>query len=239
MSTALKNKRVLILGGSSGIGMATARAAVAAGASVVIASRSEARLAAACDEIGGGVTSAALDTRDFPAVERFFAGTESWDHVAVSAAQTPSGPVRGLGLADARAAMDSKFWGAYHVARAARIAEGGTLTLVSGFLSVRPSAGAVLQGAINAGLEALARGLALELAPMRVNAVSPGMTATPLWNGIDEARRASMFDKAAAHLPVGRVGQAEDMANAILFLMTTPFATGSTVRVDGGGAIAA
>jgi NAD(P)-dependent dehydrogenase (short-subunit alcohol dehydrogenase family) len=147
--------------------------------------------------------------------------------------------VRGLNLSEARMAMESKFWGAYHVARSARLNTSGSLTLVSGFLSVRPSAGAVLQGAINAGLEALARGLALELAPVRVNAVSPGMTATPLWDGLDASRRLAMFDKAANHLPAGRVGQAEDLANAILFLMSTPFATGSTVRVDGGGAIAA
>jgi NAD(P)-dependent dehydrogenase (short-subunit alcohol dehydrogenase family) len=96
-----------------------------------------------------------------------------WDHVIVSAAQTPTGPVRTLDLADAEAAMESKFWGAYRVARAAKIKDGGSLTFISGFLSVRPSAGAVLQGAINAALEALARGLALELAPVRVNTGPP------------------------------------------------------------------
>jgi len=239
MPMSLQNQRVLILGGSSGIGLAAAKAALEAGADVTISSRSEAKLAAARQSLGGNVATAVLDTRDNAAVERFFAGNPAWNHVVVSAAQTPSGPVRGLGLSEARMAMESKFWGAYNVARAARIAEAGSLTLVSGFLSVRPSAGAVLQGAINAGLEALARGLALELAPVRVNAVSPGMTATPLWDGLDPSRRAAMYEKAANHLPAGRVGQGEDMANAILFLMSTPFATGSTVRVDGGGAIAA
>jgi len=234
MPMSLQNQRVLILGGSSGIGLAAAKAATDVGAIVAISSRSAAKLEAARQALGGAVSIAALDTRDNAAVERFFANNLPWDHVVVSAAQTPSGPVRGLGLSDARMAMESKFWGAYHVARAARIAEGGSLTLVSGFLSVRPSA-----GAINAGLEALARGLALELAPVRVNAVSPGMTATPLWDGLDPSRRAAMYEKAANHLPAGRVGQGEDMANAVLFLMSTPFATGSTVRVDGGGAIAA
>jgi NAD(P)-dependent dehydrogenase (short-subunit alcohol dehydrogenase family) len=96
----------------------------------------------------------------------------------------------------------------------------------------------VLKGAINAALQALARGLALELAPARVNAVSPGLIATPLWDGVAEDKRAAIFTGAAQRLPARRVGQPEDVANAVLFLMTTPFATGSTVRVDGGGAIA-
>ncbi len=93
-----------------------------------------------------------------------------------------------MSLADAAAAMESKFWGAYRVARAARINDGGSLTLISGFLSERPLATAVLQGAINAALEALARRLALELAPVRVNAVSPGMIETPIWDDLGSNR---------------------------------------------------
>jgi NAD(P)-dependent dehydrogenase (short-subunit alcohol dehydrogenase family) len=133
--------------------------------------------------------------------------------------------------------MESKFWGAYRVSQVAKIKDGGSLTFISGFLSVRPSASAVLRGAINAALEALARGLALELTPIRVNAVSPGLIATPLWSGMAEEQREAMFAGAAAHLPARRIGQTEDVANAVLFLATTPFATGSTVVFDGGGAI--
>jgi NAD(P)-dependent dehydrogenase (short-subunit alcohol dehydrogenase family) len=238
MSYNLTNTQVLVIGGSSGIGLATAVATAEAGASVTIASRSKVKLDAALGCIRGSGRAVVLDTRDQSALEHFFMVEGPWDHVVVSAAQTPTGPVRTLGLADAHAAMESKFWGAYRVSRAAKIRDGGSLTLISGFLSVRPSAGAVLQGAINAALEALARGLALELAPVRVNAVSPGLIATPLWSGMAEEERAAMFAGAAASLPARRVGQAEDVANAVLFLATTPFATGSTVRVDGGGAIA-
>jgi len=155
----------------------------------------------------------------------------------ISAAQTPGGPIRELALADAYAAMDSKFWGAYRVARAVQIADGGSLTLVSGFLSVRPSKTSVLQGAINAALEALARGLALELSPVRVNTVSPGLIATPLWSKLSEDARQTMYEGAAARLPARRVGQPEDVANAVVYLASTPYATGSTVLVDGGGAI--
>lgn len=235
---SLKNQSVLVLGGSSGIGLATAAQFAAAGAAVTIASRSRAKLDAAVLQLGGTVRAVVLDTGDEAAVEAFFSDAAPWHHVVVSAAQTATGPVRALDMADARAAMDSKFWGAYRVARAAKIAEEGSLTFVSGYLSVRPSASSVLQGAINAALEALARGLALELAPVRVNAVSPGLVDTPIWSGMNTARRRALFDGAAQRLPVGRIGQPEDIANAVLFLAATPFASGSTVRVDGGGAIA-
>jgi len=238
MSAKLNHARVLVVGGSSGIGLATAAAASEAGAAVTIVSRSQTKLESAVNALGKAARAVALDTGDVAAVERFFADEAPWDHIVVSAAQTPSGPVRSLGLADAKIAMESKFWGAYHVARAAKIREGGSLTFISGFLSVRPSANSVLQGAINAALEALARGLALELAPVRVNAVSPGLIATPLWSGMPNDKREAMFASVAQRLPARRVGQPEDIANAVMFLVTTPFATGSTVRVDGGGAIA-
>ena len=107
---------------------------------MTIASRSQSKLDAALAELGADACAVVLDTGDEAAVERFFAEEAPWDHIVVSAAQTPSGPVRTLSLADAKAAMDSKFWGAYHVARAAKIQETGSLTFVSGFLSVRPSA---------------------------------------------------------------------------------------------------
>ncbi|KAB1597156.1 SDR family oxidoreductase [Burkholderia cepacia] len=234
----LDDQRVLVVGGSSGIGEATARAFAEAGATVTIASRDAARLAASKDRIGYGVSTGVMDITDDASVRAFLDSAGEFDHVVVSAAQTATGPVRGLELDDAYAAMDSKFWGAYRIARAVRIRQGGSLTFVSGFLSVRPSKNSVLQGAINAALESLARGLALELAPVRVNTVSPGLIATPLWSKIDAEARDRMYEGAAARLPVGRVGQPEDVANAVLYLASTPYATGSTVLVDGGGAIA-
>lgn len=234
---SLNKKRFLVIGGSSGIGLAVAKLASGAGADVTIASRFRSNLDRALADIQNGVAAAELNTGDETAVRHFFSSTAPWDHIVISAAQTPTGPLRALNLDDARSAMESKFWGAHHVARAANFNEGGSLTFVSGFLSVRPSAGAVLQGAINAALEALARGLALELAPTRVNTVSPGIIKTPLWDSVPKETRDAIFADAAAHLPVRRIGQPEDIANAVLFLTTTPFATGSTVLVDGGGAI--
>ncbi|RFU49598.1 SDR family oxidoreductase [Paraburkholderia sp. DHOC27] len=232
------NQTVLIVGGSSGIGAATAQSFAAQGAQVTIASRSTAKLDAIAKQIGADVTTATLDFTDDASVEAFFANQTAYDHVVVTAGETPTGPVRVLSLADAYAAMNSKFWGAYRVARVARIREGGSLTLVSGFLAVRPSKMSVLQGAINAALEALARGLALELSPVRVNTVSPGLIETPLWSRLDAERRTKMFEDAAARLPARRVGQPEDVARAVLYLASNPYASGSTVLVDGGGAIA-
>jgi len=235
---SLDNQRILVIGGSSGIGLAIAAATADAGASVTIASRNEEKLTAVATKLSGAVNIAVLDAGDNELLERFFEAQMNWDHVVVSAAQTRVGSVRTLGLTDAKAAMESKFWGAYRVARVAHINGGGSLTLVSGFLSERPSATAVLQGAINAALEALARGLALELAPVRVNAVSPGMIDTPMWDDLPSEKRTEVFETTAEQLPVRKIGRPEDIANAVLFLMTTAYATGSTVRVDGGGVIA-
>ena len=234
----LEGQRFLVVGGSSGIGLAIAKSAIAAGATVTIASRSQDKLDAALGLLGGAASAVVLDTTETGAVQRFFAGHAPWDHIAVSAAQTARGPVRTLAIDDAMSAMDSKFWGAYRVARSAQIKPGGTLTFISGFMSERPLASAPLQGAINAALEGLARGLALELAPTRVNTVSPGLIETPLWSRMPESDRKAMYANAVEKLPARRVGQAEDIANAVLFLASTPFATGSNVRVDGGGTIA-
>jgi len=230
--------RVLVVGGSSGIGLAAARAFAAQGARVTIASRSQSRLDAALPSLGAAATGRVLDVTDDEAVAQFFAQAEPWDHVVISAAQTATGPVRQLPLADAYAALDSKFWGAYRVARAVPIRARGSLTLVSGYLGIRPNKNSVLQGAINAALDSLGRGLALELSPVRVNTVSPGLIATPLWDKLDAAARQAMYDGAAARLPAQCVGQPEDVASAILYLAGTPYVTGSTVLVDGGGAIA-
>ncbi|KUY92483.1 MULTISPECIES: SDR family oxidoreductase [unclassified Burkholderia] len=237
MNDSLPGKKVLVVGGSSGIGAAAANAFAQRGAVVTIASRDPARFNADVAP-GAQVRAEALDITDTTAVDAFCARIGQFDHVVISAAKTATGPVRALPLADAQAAMDSKFWGAYRVARSIDIAPGGSLTFVSGYLSVRPNASSVLQGAINAALEALARGLALELAPVRVNAVSPGLIATPLWDKLAPDARDAMYAGAAQRLPARRVGQPEDVANAIVYLATTPYATGSTVLIDGGGAIA-
>ena len=200
-------QHVIVIGASSGIGLATAKAFAAAGARVVVAARSGDKLLRAAHEMGHGATALPIDTGDDAAILTAFAG-EPFDHVVITAAQTVTSGVRGISLEDAYKSMNSKFWGAYRVARAARITNTGSLTFISGGLAVRPSKASVLQGAINAALEGLARGLALELAPVRVNAVSPGIIETPLHDRMDPAARDAMFKSTAERLPAGRVGQA-------------------------------
>jgi NAD(P)-dependent dehydrogenase (short-subunit alcohol dehydrogenase family) len=133
--------------------------------------------------------------------------------------------------------MEGKFWGAWRCARAAEIRAGGSLTLVSGFLSIRPRLNSAIVGAANGALESLARSLALELAPVRVNCVSPGIIDTPIRAAMPEAARHDMLAKAAATLPAGRVGIGQDIARQILAFMTIGFATGSIVYLDGGGLV--
>lgn len=236
---SLEGQRVLVVGGSSGIGLGAAERAASAGARVTIASRSAERLRAAEAAVGYGAVGRVLDTRDAAAVEGFFADGGLWDHVVVSASQTTVAPVRELPLADAYGSMDSKFWGAYRVARAAPIRPGGSLTLVSGFLAVRPRKGRAIQGAINAAVEGLTRGLALELAPVRVNCVSPGFVDTPLTRRMwPEAERAAQLERMATGLPAGLIGQSEHVAIQIEACMVNPYMTGSIIYLDGGGMLA-
>ncbi|MDB5405429.1 MAG: short-chain dehydrogenase/reductase [Rhodospirillales bacterium] len=232
---SITDKKVLVVGGSSGIGLATARAAANAGARVTIAARSKARLAAAIAAIGPNVTRRQLDAGDDASVAAFFADAGEWDHVVATAGKGGRGRLPDIAMPDALDAMNAKFWSYYRIARAARIASGGSLTFVSGTIGSKPTPGAALVSAINAAIEGLARGLALDLSPVRVNTVSPGIIDTPLWDRLSEGERQALFDRAAANLPARRIGQPEDVAQAILFLMTNPFATGTVVHLEGGG----
>jgi NAD(P)-dependent dehydrogenase (short-subunit alcohol dehydrogenase family) len=231
---SVEHKKVLVVGGSSGIGLATARAAAHARAAVTIAARTETRLATAVEAIGHGATGRQLDAGDDAAVDAFFADRREWDHVVVTAGKGGRGRLDEIAMPDAFAAMNGKFWSYYRIARAARIAPSGSLTFVSGMHGHKPAPGAPLISAINAAIEGLARGLAVDLSPIRVNTISPGVIDTPLWDRLSEAERKVMFDRAAATLPVRRIGQPEDVAQAVLFLMTNPFATGTVLHLEGG-----
>lgn len=234
MST-LSGKNVLIIGGSSGIGYATAAGALAEGAKLTIASRSEEKLRAAQASLQGRVEARAIDIADSAAVDAFFDASPTYDHIVVSGAAFKFGTVRDQNIDDAYAAMNVKFWGAYRVARKASVAPGGSFVFVSGFLSRRPKPNMVLVGAINAALETLAQGLALEMAPVRFNVVSPGIIDTPTRAAMPAEARKAMLENIAKLLPVKRVGVAEDCAEQILLMLRNTFMTGSVVYVDGGG----
>jgi len=231
----LAGQKVVVVGGSSGIGLATAELAKTEGADVVIASRNPDRLKAVAEKLGA--TAIATDVTNDDGVTQLFRQCGPVDHVVVTAAQLKSGPFKTVSMDDVRSTMEGKFWGAWRVARAANILPGGSLTLVSGFLSVRPRPAAAIVGAANGALESLTRSLALELAPVRVNCVSPGVIDTPIRAAMPEAARRDMLAKTAAALPVGRVGVGEDIARQILTFMTVGFASGSIVYLDGGALV--
>jgi NAD(P)-dependent dehydrogenase (short-subunit alcohol dehydrogenase family) len=232
----LAGKKVVVVGGSSGIGLATAELAKREGADVIIASRNAERLDAIAAKLN--VIAIPADVTKDDDIANLFRRCGPVDHVVVTAAQLKTGPFKTVAMEDVRATMESKFWGAWRVARSADIRSGGSLTLVSGYLSIRPRANSAIVGAANGALESLARSLALELAPVRVNAVSPGIIDTPIRAAMPEAARLDMLAKTAAGLPVGRVGVGEDIARQILAFMTIGFATGSIVYIDGGALIA-
>ena len=221
------------------MGLAIAKEAVDRGADVTVAGRSQAKLDDARQAIAGDVATSTVDVSDEESVKRLFSQIGSFDHLVVTGSSVRTGPLRELSLADARASMDSKFWGQYMAARYAQIRPKGSITLFSGILSRRPSAGLASLAAINAAVEALGRALAVELAPVRVNVVSPGTTDTPAYAEMPDAARMGMFAAAAKRSLVGRVGRPEDIASLALELMCNSFITGVVVDVDGGGLLAA
>jgi NAD(P)-dependent dehydrogenase (short-subunit alcohol dehydrogenase family) len=231
----LKGKKVVVVGGSSGIGLSTAEMAKREGADVIIASRNVERLDAVADRLNAIAIPADVTSDD--SVAELFRNCGPVDHVVVTAAQLRTGPFKTVSMEDVRATMESKFWGAWRVAKSADIRAGGSLSLVSGYLSIRPRPNSAIISVANGALESLARALALELAPVRVNAVSPGIIDTPIRAAMPEAARREMLAQTAAKLPVGRVGVGEDVARQILAFMTIGFATGSIVYLDGGGLV--
>jgi NAD(P)-dependent dehydrogenase (short-subunit alcohol dehydrogenase family) len=231
----LAGKKIVVVGGSSGIGLATAELAKKEGADVIVASRNVERLDAVAERLNAIAIGA--DVTDDNSVANLFRSTGPVDHVVVTAAQLRTGPFKTVSMDDVRATMEGKFWGAWRVAREADIRPGGSLTLVSGYLSIRPRPNSAIISVANGALESLARALALELAPVRVNAVSPGIIDTPIRAAMPEAARREMLAKTAAVLPVGRVGLGEDIARQILAFMTNGFATGSIVYLDGGALV--
>jgi NAD(P)-dependent dehydrogenase (short-subunit alcohol dehydrogenase family) len=232
----LQDKRVVVIGGSSGIGLATARMAAAEGAAVVIASRSMDKLEQAAATIPGKIEAFSVDIREEKSLAALFAAIGEFDHLATPGGEAAGGPFLELDLREARQAFDSKFWGQYMAAKhaAPRIRRGGSITLISGSNSQRPLPQAAVRAAINNAVEGLARALAVELTPIRVNAVSPGLVDTPLHDHLPGERKDAFFQAVAATLPLKRVGTAEEIAHAVLHLMTNGYTTGSTLFVDGG-----
>lgn len=237
---SLRDRRIVVVGGGSGIGKAVARASAADGARVMIASRNRDRLDAAAAEIGDGIEVATVDMTDAAAVAAWAGKIDALDHLVISASSAAHGPFAELPIEALRAMFDAKFFGPYLVARELlpKFNPGGSITFFSGVLSRRPGENCSGLGAVNGAVESLTRALALELGPdLRINCCSPGMVRSDAYAAMPAEAREAMYASTGATLPVGRVGETDEIADAVLFMMTNPYLTGQVIDVDGGHTI--
>jgi len=231
----LEGKKVVVIGGSSGMGLATAKAAAESGAQVFIGGRRSAALEDAVAQIGNNAEFLTVDSSNEVSVKAFFDKCGTVDHLAIPGSSVRTNQFLDTSIDDLRYSIDNKFIGQVLCVRHCQLAKQGSIVLFSGILAQRPGNSSLL-GAINAAVESLAKGLAVELAPARVNVVSPGMTSgTSAYQGMPTKNREAMFDRFKKTLPTQSVGTPTDMAYAALFLMSSPFITGHTICVDGGG----
>jgi NAD(P)-dependent dehydrogenase (short-subunit alcohol dehydrogenase family) len=228
---------VVVLGGTSGVGLATARRMSAAGQRVIISGRDHVKLDTALASIGGDCSGEAFDATQRPALDRFFAATGAIDHLVLAfSGGEGAGLFRELDLAALRRGFDAKFWPQAEAAQAslAALRSGGSITFLTSISARTANPGTAGLGAINGALEAMIGALARELAPTRVNAVAPGVVDTPWWDRMPADAKRRVFEEQARILPVGRVGQPDEIAHAVQFLIENGFMTGSIIECDGG-----
>ncbi|WP_226456823.1 SDR family oxidoreductase [Pseudomonas sp. AF03-9] len=232
MTSPLNGKTVIVIGGSSGIGAAVAKAAAARGAHVVLAGR---RLTSSAEH---GLRSEPVDVTDAASLQRLFENVGHFDHLVYTSG--PNVRAKALTDTDLHEAQDNfnvKLWGSLRAIQLALpfLDAHGSISLTSGQLGRKVVPGQFIKIGINAATEALGKQLAKELAPRRVNVISPGVIDTPAYAGLAEEQRLAMFAKAGSALPVGRVGQAEEVAAGYVLAMENGYITGSVIDIDGGG----
>lgn len=230
----LEGKQIVIVGGSSGVGLGVAAHVLRRGAKVTIVGRNEQRLRQAAAHLDG-VRVVAADIADEPSARRIFEGMDRVDHVYISAGTHQASHVFENSMQELHSVVNERLWGVVHTVRHAKpLMSGGSITLTSGALSVRPRPGAGIQTAALAAVEALVPALALEMAPIRVNALRLGTVRTLLLDAIYGAGVDKHLASRAAALPIGRVGEPSDVAEAVEFLMTNGYVTGTVLNLDGG-----
>jgi NAD(P)-dependent dehydrogenase (short-subunit alcohol dehydrogenase family) len=239
---SLAQQRILIVGGSNGMGLAAAQRLARIGADVLIAGRSQSRLDAALARIEGRAAGYVVDFTDAASLAALFERVGRIDHLVLAASSNAAwGPFSATSAEALRRALESKLIGYWQTLQAAlpHICRDGSVVMLAGAASRTALPGTAGLAAVNGGITQMARTLAKELAPLRINVVSPGLVDTPAYDRLPAEAKAAMFDGAAKSLPVGRTGTADDIAQAIEFLIANGFTTGALIDVDGGARMAA
>lgn len=229
-----QNKSIVIAGGTSGIGLATAKQFQQLGAIVTVTGRDAGRVRAAEQ---AGLKAASVDSRDRGAVDRFFEGHGPVDHLVITLSGGKGmGEFATLSLGELREGFAAKFWPQLDTLQAALpyLQAGGSATLVTAISAIAKMPGVSGLAAMNGALEAMVPILARELKPVRVNAVSPGLVDTPWWDFVPQENRQEAFRQYTANIPAGRVAQPEEVADVIVFLAGNGYMTGKVIGCDGG-----
>ena len=237
----LQHQRVVVLGGTSGIGFATAKAAASLGAQLTVVSSRPASVERALADLPPGTDGRVADLGEADQVSQLFDDLGDFDHLVYTAGEPLAlMNLDTLDLKQAKEFFDLRYFGALWAVHAAipHLRLGGSITLTTGIAGRRPGPGWGVAASICGAVESLTRALAVELAPIRVNAVSPGVVRSPLWDSMTADSRDQMYRDTAAGIPAGRIGEVDDIAQAYLYFLTQPFATGSILTIDGGAVLA-
>ncbi|MER7581530.1 SDR family oxidoreductase [Kitasatospora sp. NPDC097691] len=233
---SLKGRRVVVVGAGSRTGRALAKAASAAGAELVLAGPDPRKLEWTAGELSGPSEVIGLDIADERSITDFAARVGRFDHLVSTAAIPANGPLRELDAADVQRAFAAKVIGPLLLAKhlVGQASESGSFTFFSGVAAWRPAPGRTVMATTNGALAFLVQALAVEIAPVRVNAVSPGIVDTGSWDGLGSDKEAFLRGVAERN-PARRVGSPDDLIKAVLYAIDNPYVTGTVLHVDGGG----
>ncbi len=231
-----EHKQYIIFGGSSGIGLATAQALIKQGARVIIVGRSEKKLLVARESLGGLITTLTCDIADEKNIASLFDEIEIIDGIACTAGETPPGAIHSLSTESAMQGFRSKFWGQYFIVKygVPKLSSDGSVVLTSGAFSVRPVKNVGVLSAVNGAIESFVRAMAMELAPIRINGIAPGLIDTDRLKMVSARDPKALEERLRTQVPLKRLGQGEEVAQSVLYLLSNSYTTGSILYVDGG-----